>query len=73
MDDFIVSDEDDSNPGRKKKKRKKTTNTVLLVGPSGCGKTASVYAIAEELGFKARQFSKSVDQFSILILICTGS
>jgi DNA polymerase III delta prime subunit len=54
MDDFIVSDEDDSNPGRRKKKRKKSTNTVLLVGPSGCGKTASVYAIAEELGYKAR-------------------
>jgi DNA polymerase III delta prime subunit len=58
MDDFIVSDEDDSNPGRRKKKRKKSTNTVLLVGPSGCGKTASVYAIAEELGFKAKMFYK---------------
>jgi DNA polymerase III delta prime subunit len=54
LDDFIVSDEDDSNQGRKMKKKRKSTNTVLLVGPSGCGKTASVYAIAEELGFKVR-------------------
>ena len=27
-------------------------NTVMLTGPSGVGKTASVYALAQELGFK---------------------
>lgn len=46
MDDFLVdSDEDNPNsnqPGR---------NAILLVGPPGCGKTASVFAVAQQLGF----------------------
>ena len=30
----------------------KTTKAVVLSGPHGCGKTASVYAVAQELGFE---------------------
>lgn len=29
-------------------------NTVLIIGPTGIGKTASVYACAQELGFKVK-------------------
>lgn len=49
------------NGSKKKKKKKKnvedeeeykSTNAMLLVGPTGIGKTASVYACANELGFR---------------------
>ena len=30
----------------------KTSNAVVLSGPHGCGKTATVYAVAQELGFE---------------------
>ncbi|XP_059472600.1 enhanced level of genomic instability 1-like isoform X2 [Neocloeon triangulifer] len=70
MDDFIVSDDDDdSNQGKKKKKRKRAANTVLLVGPSGSGKTASVYAIAEELGFKVLEVNASSKRSGKKILL----
>lgn len=29
-------------------------NTMLITGPTGVGKTASVYACAQELGFKVQ-------------------
>ena len=35
-------------------------NTTLLVGPHGCGKTSSVYALAQELGYKVYQTSLEV-------------
>ncbi|XP_072239533.1 ATPase family AAA domain-containing protein 5b [Leuresthes tenuis] len=34
-------------------------NTVLITGPSGVGKTASVYACAQELGFKVFEVNSS--------------
>lgn len=38
-------------------------NTMLLTGPPGVGKTASVYACAQELGFKVR--NPSADWFKM--------
>lgn len=32
---------------------------MLLVGPAGCGKTASVYALAEELGYNVLEVNAS--------------
>ncbi len=32
---------------------------MLLVGPAGCGKTASVYALAERLGFNVLEVNAS--------------
>ena len=32
---------------------------MLIVGPPGCGKTASVYALAEELGFNVLEVNAS--------------
>ena len=34
-------------------------NCVLLVGPAGCGKTATVYALAEELGYNVLEVNAS--------------
>ena len=33
----------------------KVCNTVMLMGPTGIGKTTTVYALAQELGFKVKQ------------------
>ncbi|XP_067229540.1 ATPase family AAA domain-containing protein 5b isoform X2 [Chanodichthys erythropterus] len=43
-------------------------NTVLMIGPSGVGKTASVYACAQELGFKVFEVNSSVLRCGRLIL-----
>lgn len=37
----------------------KLGNCVLLVGPAGCGKTATVYALAEELGYNVLEVNAS--------------
>lgn len=37
----------------------KLGNCVLLVGPGGCGKTATVYALAEELGYNVLEVNAS--------------
>merc|ERR1712071_554867 len=34
-------------------------NCVLLMGPAGCGKTASIYALAQELGFNVLEVNAS--------------
>lgn len=34
-------------------------NCILLVGPAGCGKTATIYALAEELGYNVLEVNAS--------------
>ena len=47
-------------------------NTAMLTGPLGVGKTASVYALAQELGFKVIPFFISINQVSCLgVNFCT--
>ncbi|XP_019744276.1 ATPase family AAA domain-containing protein 5 [Hippocampus comes] len=43
-------------------------NTVLIIGPTGIGKTASVYACAQELGFKVFEVNASSQRSGRLIL-----
>ncbi|XP_077415797.1 ATPase family AAA domain-containing protein 5 isoform X2 [Vanacampus margaritifer] len=43
-------------------------NTVLITGPTGIGKTASVYACAQELGFKVFEVNASSQRSGRLIL-----
>jgi len=51
MDDFIITtDEDEQDGGDDSAIR--TKNAILIVGPPGCGKTASVFAVANQLGFE---------------------
>lgn len=35
---------------------------MALLGPSGSGKTATVYAVAEELGFRVLEVNPSVER-----------
>ena len=44
-------------------------NTAMLTGPLGVGKTASVYALAQELGFKVMPLFISINQFSCIGVI----
>ena len=37
--------------------RNQVRNAILISGPNGCGKTASVYAVAQELGFEVFEIS----------------
>ncbi|XP_057673840.1 ATPase family AAA domain-containing protein 5 isoform X1 [Corythoichthys intestinalis] len=43
-------------------------NTVLITGPTGIGKTATVYACAQELGFKVFEVNASSQRSGRLIL-----
>ncbi|KAM9391617.1 ATPase family AAA domain-containing protein 5 [Pholidichthys leucotaenia] len=43
-------------------------NTMLITGPTGVGKTASVYACAQELGFKVFEVNASSQRSGRLIL-----
>ncbi|KAI5697806.1 hypothetical protein M8J75_015882 [Diaphorina citri] len=37
-------------------------NTAILIGPSGCGKTCTVYALANQLGFKVIELNASCNR-----------
>ena len=58
--DFDINSEDSEE-----EEDNRLCNTVMLMGPSGVGKTTTVYALAQEIGFKV-----SVLNF---ILICIPS
>ena len=48
--DFDMSSEEDSDYAEEEEDG--MCNTMLITGPVGIGKTATVYALAQELGYK---------------------
>ncbi|KAL1452008.1 hypothetical protein WDU94_006327 [Cyamophila willieti] len=53
--DFIDDNDSSSQFGNRH-------NTAILIGPSGCGKTCTVYALANQLGFKVIELNASCNR-----------